>query len=220
MTKIEIAKFIDHTLLRSNATHAEIKKLCDEAIQYSFASVCVNPYYVKVCKEYLKDTSVKVATVIGFPLGATTMKTKIFEAREAFENGADEIDMVINIGALLEGNVDYVYEEIKNIVDIARGYKSKIVKVIIETSELSDQQKIEACKIVMAAGADFVKTSTGFSKSGAKYEDILLMRKVVGDKIKIKASGGIRTYEDALKMIEAGASRIGTSSGVAIVSED
>ncbi|ABP67895.1 deoxyribose-phosphate aldolase [Caldicellulosiruptor saccharolyticus DSM 8903] len=220
MTKKEIAKFIDHTFLKSNATHADIKKLCDEALKYSFASVCVNPYYVKVCKEYLKDSPVKVATVVGFPLGATSMKTKIFEAKEAFEDGADEIDMVINIGALLEGNVDYVYEEIKNIVDIARGYKNKIVKVIIETSELSDQQKIEACKIVMDAGADFVKTSTGFSKSGAKYEDILLMRKVVGDKIKIKASGGIRTYEDALEMIEAGASRIGTSSGVAIVSED
>ncbi|WAM34612.1 deoxyribose-phosphate aldolase [Caldicellulosiruptor morganii] len=218
MTRIEIARFIDHTLLRSNATHAEIKKLCDEALMYSFASVCVNPYYVKVCKEYLKDSPVKVATVIGFPLGVNTKKTKIFETKGAFEDGADEVDMVINIGALLEGNYDYVYEEIKSIVDVAREYKNKIVKVIIETSELNDQQKIEACKIVMAAGADFVKTSTGFSKSGAKYEDIILMRKVVGDKVKIKASGGIRTYEDALKMIQAGASRIGTSSGVAIVS--
>lgn len=217
MTRKEIARFIDHTLLKSNATHAEIKKLCDEALKYSFASVCVNPYYVRVCKEYLKDSQVKVATVVGFPLGANTMQTKMFEAKEAFENGADEIDMVINIGALLEGNLDYVYQEIKNVVDIAKNYKNKIVKVIIETSELDENQKIEACKIVMAAGADFVKTSTGFSKSGAKYEDILLMRKVVGDRVKIKASGGIRTYEDALKMIEAGASRIGTSSGVTIV---
>jgi len=158
-----------------------------------------------------------VATVIGFPLGANTLKTKVFEAKEAFENGADEIDMVINIGAMLSGDTDYVYEEIKSIVDVAKEYSNKIVKVIIETSELDNEKKIEACKIAAAAGADYVKTSTGFSKSGAKYEDILLMRKAVGSKVKIKASGGIRTFEDALLMIQAGASRIGTSNGVAIV---
>jgi len=217
MTRKEIAKFIDHTLLRSSATPADIKKICDEALKYSFASVCVNSYYVKLCKEYLKESNIKVATVIGFPLGANTLKTKVFEAKEAFENGADEIDMVINIGAMLSGNTDYVYEEIKSIVDVAKEYSNKIVKVIIETSELDNEKKIEACKIAAAAGADYVKTSTGFSKSGAKYEDILLMRKAVGSKVKIKASGGIRTFEDALLMIQAGASRIGTSNGVAIV---
>lgn len=150
----------------------------------------------------------------------TLLKQRCLKAKETFENGADEIDMVINIGAMLSGNTDYVYEEIKSIVEVAREYSNKIVKVIIETSELDDDKKIEACKIAAAAGADFVKTSTGFSKSGAKYEDILLMRKVVGDKLKIKASGGIRTFEDALLMIQAGASRIGTSSGVAIVGRE
>lgn len=219
MTKEDIAKFIDHTLLKPTATHADIKKLCDEAIKYKFKAVCVNPYYVRVCKEYLQNSNVKVATVVGFPLGSNTIKTKVFEAKEAFENGADEVDMVMNIGAILEKNHDYVYEEIKNITDVAKQYGNKIIKVIIETSELDDDTKIEACKIVMSAGADFVKTSTGFSKSGAKYEDILLMRRIVGDKMKIKASGGIRTFEDALKMIEAGADRIGTSNGVRIVTD-
>jgi len=220
MTRQEISKYIDHTLLKQTATPSQIKQLCDEAAYYKFASVCVNPFYVKLCKEYLENQNVKVATVIGFPLGANTIKTKVFEAREAYLNGADEVDMVINVGMLLSGNYDYVYEKVKNIVNFSREFDNKIVKVIIETSELDEEKKIEACKIVKDAGADFIKTSTGFSKSGAKYEDILLLRRILSDKVKIKASGGIRTYEDALLMIQAGANRIGTSNGVNIVEAD
>lgn len=218
MTRDKIAKYIDHTILRSNATVNDIKKLCEEAKKYKFAAVCVNPCYVSYCKEQLKDSEVKVATVVGFPLGANKIETKVYETKQALLDGADEIDMVINIGAMIEGSYEYVEEEIKAIVETTREFgEDKIVKVIIETSELNDEQKKIACKISKRVGAHFVKTSTGFSKSGATVEDVRLMKETVGENVKVKASGGVKTFEDAIKMIEAGADRIGTSSGVAIV---
>ncbi|MEZ0537346.1 deoxyribose-phosphate aldolase [Caldicellulosiruptoraceae bacterium PP1] len=218
MTRDEIARYIDHTILKSSATIKDIKKLCDEAKKYNFAAVCVNPCYVSYCKEQLKNTQVKVATVVGFPLGANKTEIKVFETRQALLDGADEIDMVINIGAMIEGSYEYVEKEIEEIVKVTREYgEDKIVKVIIETSELTDEQKKIACEISKKSGAHFVKTSTGFSKWGAKAEDVNFMKETVGEKVKVKASGGIKTYEDAIKMIEAGADRIGTSNGVAIV---
>jgi len=211
-----IAKMIDHTLLKANATKAEIEKLAEEAKQYKFASVCINPVWVKTAAELLKDApEVKVCTVIGFPLGASTPETKAFETRNAIENGATEVDMVINIGALKDGNDELAERDIRAVVDAA---KSKaLTKVIIETSLLSDEEKVKACKLAVKAGADFVKTSTGFSTGGATVEDIRLMRDTVGPEIGVKASGGVRSREDAINMIEAGATRIGASSGVAIV---
>lgn len=210
-----IARMIDHTLLKPEATKDQIVKLAEEAKEYSFASVCVNPTWVKTAAEILKDTpDVKVCTVIGFPLGATTSETKAFETKNAIENGADEIDMVINIGALKDQQDDLVESDIRSVVEAAKG--KSLVKVIIETSLLTDEEKKRACELSVKAGADFVKTSTGFSTGGATVEDIRLMRETVGPDIGVKASGGVRSREDALAMVEAGATRIGASSGVAI----
>lgn len=203
-------KFIDHTILKPDTRKEAVKRICDEAIKYDFASVCVNPTWVSYCKRILKDTDVKVCTVVGFPLGANTTATKVFEAKDAISNGADEIDMVINIGALKDGDIDFVYQDIKAVVDACQGY---IVKVIIETCLLSEDEKIQACLAVKKAKADFVKTSTGFSISGASEEDVLLMKQTVGEEIEVKAAGGVRSYEDMKKMVEAGATRIGTSAG-------
>lgn len=213
----ELAGMIDHTLLKPEATLSEVNRLCDEAIKYGFASVCVNPSFVSYCFDLVKSTNVKVCTVIGFPLGATTTQTKICEAEEAIKNGAEEIDMVINIGRLKSEDYQYVFYDIKMIADTAKKNLCTL-KVIIETCLLSDEEKIKACIICKEAGADFVKTSTGFSGGGAKARDVSLMKFVVGDALKVKASGGIRTYEDAIEMISAGAARLGASAGVKILS--
>ncbi|WP_160725858.1 deoxyribose-phosphate aldolase [Bacillus sp. USDA818B3_A] len=210
-----IVKIIDHTLLKADATREEIIKIIDEAKQYLFASVCVNPTWIKTAAELLADTpEVKVCTVIGFPLGATTSETKAFETKNAIENGADEVDMVINIAALKDQNNELVEKDIRAVVEAAEG--KALVKVIIETSLLTNEEKARACELAVKAGADFVKTSTGFSTGGATPEDIRLMRQTVGPNIGVKASGGVRSREDALAMIEAGATRIGASSGVSI----
>jgi deoxyribose-phosphate aldolase len=211
-----IGQMIDHTLLKANATKVEIVKLVEEAKQYTFASVCVNPTWVKTAAELLSDTpEVKVCTVIGFPLGATTSETKAFETRNAIENGATEVDMVINIGALKDMQDELVEEDIRAVVEAAKG--KALTKVIIETCLLTDEEKVRACELSVKAGADYVKTSTGFSTGGATVSDIQLMRKTVGPEIGVKASGGVRSREDALAMIEAGATRIGASSGIAII---
>jgi deoxyribose-phosphate aldolase len=212
---MDIAGMIDHTLLKPEATKEQIKKLCEEAKEYKFASVCVNPGWVKYASELLEGTGVNVVTVIGFPLGATTLESKVFEAKNAVENGAAEVDMVLNIGALKGGDNDYVEKEIRAVVDAVKG--KALTKVIIEASLLTDEEKVRACELAVKAGADYVKTSTGFSTGGATVEDVKLMRKTVGPDIGVKASGGVRSAEDAKNMIEAGASRIGASSGVAIV---
>ncbi len=208
-----IAKMIDHTLLKPDATKAQIEILCAEAKEYNFASVCVNPTWVKLCAELLKGTDVKVCTVIGFPLGAATSETKAFETKNAIANGATEIDMVINIGALKDGNDELVEQDIRAVVEAANG---TLVKVIMETCLLTNEEKICACELSMKASANFVKTSTGFSSGGATVEDIALMRKTVGN-LGVKASGGVRDLESTQKMIDAGATRIGTSSGVLII---
>ncbi|AQX54627.1 deoxyribose-phosphate aldolase [Priestia flexa] len=211
----EITKMIDHTLLKANATEEQITVLAQEAKEYSFASVCVNPTWVKKAAELLRDAQeVKVCTVIGFPLGASTPEVKAFETTNAIENGADEVDMVINIGALKDKNYDLVERDIKAVVDAAKG--KALVKVIIEACLLTDEEKVKACELSVKAGADFVKTSTGFSTGGATVEDVALMRKTVGPDFGVKASGGVRGLEDAKAMIEAGATRIGASSGVSI----
>ncbi len=207
-------KLIDHTVLKQNATKQDIIKLCDEAKQFDFASVCVNPTWVKTAYTKLKDTDVKVCTVIGFPLGASTTSTKAFETKDAIENGATEIDMVINVGELKDNNDEYVYEDIKAVVQAA---KPHIVKVIIETCLLTDEEKVRVCELAVKAGAHFVKTSTGFSTGGATVTDVKLMKATVGDKAEVKASGGVRTPDDLEKMVEAGATRIGTSSGIKLV---
>lgn len=212
---MKLSKYIDHTLLKADATKTQIAKLCAEAKENDFASVCVNSCYVAYCKSLLKDTDVKVCTVIGFPLGAMDSVSKAYETKEALGNGADEFDMVINIGALKEGNTDYVTDDIAAVVNAAQG---KTVKVIIETCLLTDEEKVQACKCAVAAGATFVKTSTGFSTAGANEHDVRLMAEAVkGTGLLVKAAGGIRTYEDAKKMIEAGASRLGCSAGIAII---
>lgn len=212
----EVLNLIDHTLLKPDATSSMIESLCREAIENNFYAVCVNPCFVKFAKDLLKGSNVKVATVIGFPLGANTKEVKAFETEDAIKNGADEVDMVINIGALKNKDYDLVKEDIKSVVEAAKG---KIVKVIIETCLLTDDEKKKACELALEAGAHFVKTSTGFSSGGATVEDVKLMKLVVGDKMGIKASGGIRDLETARKMIEAGATRLGTSSGVKIAKE-
>lgn len=212
---MNIASMIDHTLLKPDATGEMIDKLCAEAKKYEFAAVCVNPYYVSRAKELLKDTNIKVATVIGFPLGANTKEVKAFETEDAIKNGADEVDMVINIGALKSEEYDVVIDDIKSVVKAANG--KAIVKVIIETCLLTEEEKIMACKLAKEAGADYVKTSTGFSTGGATVEDVKLMKEIVGDSLKIKASGGIRDYKTAKAMIDAGASRIGASASIKIV---
>ncbi len=213
--KEEVGGYIDHTLLNPDATREEIVQLCEEAAEFGFASVCINPSWVSLCNDLLQGTDVKVCTVIGFPLGATTTATKVQECREAIANGADEIDMVMNIGALKEGDTDYVREDVAAVKE-ATG--SRTLKVILETGMLSDSQKAEASRICKEAGADFVKTSTGFGPGGAKMNDIALMRRVVGGDMGVKASGGVHSFEEAVDMIAAGASRIGASAGVAIVS--
>ena len=213
----DLAGMIDHTLLKPDATIAEIKQLCEEAVQYNFASVCVNPSYVESCFELIKSSNVKVCTVIGFPLGATTTQVKALEAEEAIKNGAEELDIVINIGRLKDKDYQYVFNDIKAVTDLSKKHLCTS-KVIIETCLLSDEEKIIACILSKEAGANFVKTSTGFSKSGATVHDVALMKFVVGDKLQVKASGGIRSYEDAIAMVYAGATRLGASAGIKIIS--
>lgn len=207
----QYAAMIDHTLLKADATKENIQELCQEAKQFGFASVCVNPVWVRYCAEQLAGTAIKVCTVIGFPLGAVTTATKVFETKNAIANGAQEIDMVINIGALKDGQYTVVCEDIRAVVEAANGH---IVKVIIETCLLTDKEKEQACTLAVDAGAHFVKTSTGFSTDGATVHDVVLMRKTVGPTIGVKASGGIRSLEYMNKMIEAGATRIGASASV------
>lgn len=209
-------KFIDHTILKPEASEAQVIALCEEAKEYDFASVCVNPTHVALCARLLANTDVKVCTVIGFPLGANTAEVKGFETRNAVKNGATEIDMVINVGALKDKKYDVVFNDIKAVVDNAGG---NLVKVIFETCLLTPEEIVKACELSVSAGADYVKTSTGFGKYGATVEDVALMRKSVGPNIGVKASGGVRTREDMLKMIEAGASRIGTSAGKTLMQE-
>lgn len=214
---MKLNKYIDHTLLKPDASQEQIETLIEEAKKYDFASVCVNPTWVNFAAQALKATDVKVCTVIGFPLGANTPELKAFETSDAIQNGANEIDMVINIGALKSRNFDLVERDIRAVVEAAKG---TLVKVIIETCLLTDDEKVKACQIAQKAGADFVKTSTGFSTGGATVEDVALMRKTVGPDMEVKASGGARSYEDALAFIKAGATRIGASSGVAIMEGD
>lgn len=211
-----LARKIDHTLLKPDATPGDIDELCKEAKEYTFASVCVNPGHVKQCGDLLKGTDVKVCTVIGFPLGANTTETKRFEAEQAIENGAEEIDMVINVGQLKAGNYDYVFKDVNQVVLAAKKHNA-VCKVILETALLTDEEKIKACIICKHAGADFVKTSTGFSKGGATVGDVALMKYVVGSSVGVKASGGIRSREDANAMIASGADRIGASASVKII---
>ncbi len=214
--KEKLAKYIDHTLLKPDATIEDVKKLCYEAKEFGFYSACINPSFVSLCREELKNTNVKVCTVIGFPLGATTTEAKQFETEDAVNKGAGEVDMVLNIGKMKYCDYEFIYKDINSVVQAAKQGKA-LTKVILETCLLSDAEKVKACLIAKEAGADFVKTSTGFSKSGATESDISLMRFVVGEKMGVKASGGVRTYDDAIKMINAGASRIGASSSVNIV---
>lgn len=213
----DLAKMIDHTLLKPEATIEQVSQLCFEAKKYNFASVCINPSYVPLCAKLLKDTPVKVCTVIGFPLGATSTQAKAFETEQAIKDGATEVDMVINIGMLKSGMYNYVENDIFAVVSTARRFRV-LVKVIIETALLTDEEKIKACLLAKRAGADFVKTSTGFAKGGATAGDIALMRKVVGSAMGVKASGGVRTKEEALQMVESGADRIGASASVKIIS--
>jgi len=211
----ELAKYIDHTLLKPEATQEQIDKLIEEAKTYKFYSICINSSWVAYSAKKLRGSGVKIAVVVGFPLGSMDSRTKSFETRNAVENGANEIDMVINIGALKSGDYELVENDIRWVLRACRG--TTVLKCIIETALLTDQEKVIACEIAKKAGAHFVKTSTGFSKAGATPEDIALMRRTVGPKMGVKAAGGVRSYEDAVAMINAGATRLGTSSGVAIV---
>jgi deoxyribose-phosphate aldolase len=211
---MELNKYIDHTNLKANATKSDIKKLCDEAINYNFASVCVNPFYVKYAHSLLKKSYVAVGTVIGFPLGSTTTKIKVEEAKQALKDGAEELDMVINIGALKDSDYDYIEKEIEAINEVAAGHT---LKVIIETSYLTDKEIIKMCEICRENYVHFIKTSTGFSDKGATVDNVKLMKKHTGDILEIKASGGIKTYDDAIALIDAGATRIGTSNGIKIM---
>lgn len=214
----KIAGVIDHTILKPEATSAQIRQLCEEALHFGFASACMNPFYVPLAAELMRGSAVKVCTVAGFPLGATTTDAKVFEAQEAIQHGAQEIDMVMNVGALKSGDDEAVEEDIRRVTDACHRGKA-ICKVILENCLLTREEKIHACQIAMRAGADYVKTSTGFNSGGATVEDVELMRTTVGPKMGVKASGGIRSYEDVLKMVAAGATRIGTSSGVKIVEQ-
>ena len=207
-------KLIDHTLLKQDATPEQIIKLCEEAKEFKFMSVCVNPAYVPLAANCLEGSDVKVCTVIGFPLGMNLTKTKVEEAELCIKNGADEIDMVINVGMLKAGHDDFVKEEIRLLKEVAG---SRVLKVIIETCLLTDEEKVRACRASKEAGADFVKTSTGFSTGGATVHDVALMRETVGPEMGVKASGGVRTHEDLVAMVEAGANRIGTSNGTKII---
>ena len=211
---MNLAKVIDHTLLKPAATRAQIETLCREAAEHGFCSVCVNPYWVALAAQLLKGTGVKTCTVIGFPLGANTTAVKVFEAKNALENGADELDMVINIGALKSKDYDTVLQDIRALRDLGDNF---VLKVIIETSELTDEEKVKACELAAEAKADFVKTSTGFTKGGATVHDVALMKKSIPAGMQVKASGGVRTREDAEAMLAAGATRLGASSGIKIV---
>jgi deoxyribose-phosphate aldolase len=213
-----IANLIDYTLLKPEATKEQIAEICEEARRYEFAAVCVNPIYVKQAAQLLRDSPVKVCTVVGFPLGATLPDVKAYEARRAIEDGAQEIDMVICIGALKSRDYDSVRDEIEAVVRVCHE-RGAILKVIIETGLLTEEEKVKACELAKASGADYIKTSTGFGPSGATVEDVALMRSVVGKEMGVKASGGIRTFQKAKAMIEAGATRIGASAGVKIVEE-
>ncbi|MCS7286480.1 MAG: deoxyribose-phosphate aldolase [Anaerolineae bacterium] len=215
---MELAQFFDHTLLKPEANQAQIEKLCQEALRYGFFAVCINPSYVPLAVSILKGTKVKVCSVVGFPLGATLPEVKAFEAEKIIAMGAEEIDMVMNIGAMKSGNYALVREDIASVVAVARR-AGALVKVILETALLDPDEKIMACKLAVEAGADFVKTSTGFGPGGATVEDVRLMRETVGEKIGVKAAGGISTLEQALAMIEAGANRIGASRSVKIIQE-
>ena len=210
------SKYIDHTLLKPEAQKAAIEKLCREAKEYDFASVCVNPCWIDVAKKELAGSDVNVCVVIGFPLGAMTTEAKVFEASDAVKKGADEVDMVLNVGKLKDGDDAYVTDEIRKIKEAVGAH---VLKVIIEACLLTDEEKVRACRDAMAAGADFVKTSTGFSAGGATVHDVKLMKETVGDKLKVKAAGGVRTPEEFQAMIDAGAERIGTSRGCELVSE-
>ncbi|MGB6876958.1 MAG: deoxyribose-phosphate aldolase [Candidatus Acidiferrales bacterium] len=214
----DIAPLIDHTLLKPEVTSAQIRQLCEEAVRFGFASACINPCYVPLAAKLVRGSTVKVCTVAGFPLGATTTDAKVFEAQEAIQHGAQEIDMVIHVGALKSGDHDAVESDIRHVVETCHHGKA-ICKVILETVLLTDEEKIRACKIVARASADYVKTSTGFGAGGATVEDVALMRAAVGPTMGVKASGGIRTYKDLMKMVAAGATRIGTSAGVKIVQQ-
>lgn len=218
MNTKQLASMIDHTLLKPDARVDDIRRLCEEAKEYGFASVCVNGSFVETAVRELKGSGVKVCAVIGFPLGACSSETKAFEAREAAARGAEELDMVVAVGRLLAGDEDYVRKDIRNVVEAAG--KGALVKVILETCLLNDEQKILGCRLAEEGGAAFVKTSTGFSSGGATVDDIALMRRTVGGRLGVKASGGIRTRNDAEVMIGAGANRIGASASVAICSED
>ena len=211
---MKLSKYIDHTLLKANATKEQIIKLCSEAKEYDFKTVCVNPSYIPLCKEELANSDVMVCTVIGFPLGQMTTEAKVFETKHAIEIGADEVDMVLNIGKLKDQDYTYVTNEIRAIKEACGEH---CLKVIIETCLLTNEEKVMACKCILDAGADFVKTSTGFSTSGATFEDVDLLKKTVGDKCFVKAAGGVKTHDDFLKMIELGADRIGTSSGTKLL---
>lgn len=213
---MELSKYIDHTLLKSDATESQIEKLCQEAAEYNFKSVCINPAWVSKAKELLTDSESLVCTVIGFPLGANSKDVKVYEAKQAVKDGADEIDMVINISRAKDGDWAYVLDEIEAVVKAVD--ESITTKVIIETSLLTDDEKRKASEIVKESGADFVKTSTGFSTGGATLTDVKLMRDAVGPDLGVKASGGVSNYDEAIAMIEAGATRIGASKGIAIVS--
>lgn len=211
---MELNKYIDHTNLKQDMSEQDLIKLVDEAKEYDFFSICINPCWVKQASELLAGSNTKVCSVIGFPLGANTTNIKVLEAKEAIENGASEIDMVINVSKLKDKDYEYVYNEIKQIKE---AIGNNVLKVIIEACLLTNEEKTIACQIIMKAGANFVKTSTGMSTGGATVEDVKLFKEVVGDATLIKAAGGVRTYEDAISMIEAGANRIGTSGGVKIV---
>ncbi|PAV29022.1 deoxyribose-phosphate aldolase [Virgibacillus profundi] len=210
-----LAKYIDHTQLKPDTTKEKIQQIVEEAKEYEFASVCVNPYWVSFCYDYLKDTTVKVCTVIGFPLGATSTESKVFETKKSIQDGATEVDMVINVGELKSGNVQAVKADIEAVVNAAKD--KALTKVIIETSLLSEDEKVRACKLAKEAGADYVKTSTGFSGGGATVEDIKLMRQTVGSEMGVKASGGVRDLETTKAMIDVGATRIGASAGIDII---
>lgn len=217
MEKDKLTRMIDHTILKADATKEEVQALCKEAKEYNFASVCINPSNISLAYRLLQGTEVKVCTVIGFPLGANATEVKKFETKVAIEDGATEVDMVINVGKLKEKDYDYVLKDIEAVVEAAKG--KAIVKVILETCLLNDEEKKIACLLSKKAGADFVKTSTGFSTGGATEEDIRLMRETVGEEMGVKASGGVRTYDDAIKMINAGATRIGASASINIVNK-
>ena len=213
---MKLSKYIDHTLLKADASAEQIAKLCNEAKEYDFKTVCVNPCNIALCKKLLKGSDVEVCTVIGFPLGQMTTEAKVFEAKDAISKGADEVDMVLNIGRLKDHDLAYVTDEIHSIKEACG---NTTLKVIIETCLLTDEEKVDACHCILNAGADFVKTSTGFSTGGATFEDVKLLKQTVGDKCLVKAAGGVRSHEDFLKMIELGANRIGTSSGVKLIKE-